>query len=95
MAETTDEDSDDKRTTCDTELHRNWHTRDGERYASEENTYNDTDEDSGDVRSVKTLDRVAHKVGNAVDIVCRTNYKNLIAYLETVVARCEEVHTLT
>ena len=61
----------------------------------EENTYNDTYEDSSDVRSVKTLDRVAHKVGNAVDIVRRTNYKKLIAYLETVVARCEEVHTLT
>ena len=95
MAEATDEDGDDKWTTCNTKLQRNRHTRDGERYASEENTYNDTDEDSSDVRSVKTLHRVAHKVGNAVDIVCRTNYKKLIAYLETVVARCEEVHTLT
>ena len=95
MTEATDKDSDDKRTAGDTELQRNRHSWDSKRNATEDDTDEDTDEDGGYVRRIKTLHRVAHELGDAVHVVLRTYYENLVAHLETVVAACEEVHALT
>ena len=95
VAVSADEDSDDKRTAGDTELQWHRHTWDSERNATKENTNDDADEDGGDVRSVETLERVAHKVGNAVHIVGGTNHKEFITHLEAIVARSKHIHALT
>ena len=95
MAEATDKNGDDKRTASDTELQRNRHSWYSERNTTEDDTDEDTDEDSCHVRRIKALHRVAHQLGDAVHVVLRTYYENFVAYLETVVAACEEVHALT
>ena len=75
------QDCNDERTAGNTELHRNGHSRNGNRQRTEDNADDDADENCGYVRRIKAADGVTHHVGDAVHGIFRTYHHNAVAHL--------------
>ena len=95
VSESSDEDGDDQRSAGNTEFQGHRHAGNGEGYAAEEYSDNDSDEDGGDVGGVESLGRIAHHLGHTVHVFFTTDDHDLVAHVEMVVARGKEVHALT
>ena len=74
--------SDNQWTSGDTEFQGYWHSGNGDRQGSENDTNNDTNEYGCNVWSIQSADAVAHLVGYAVYSIFRTYNHDAVTYLQ-------------
>jgi len=95
MSETSNQNSDNQRTTCQTKFNRSRHSRNSDRKTSEKDTHEDTDKDSQDIRMIKTLQLVTQQFCYALNSIERTNNCYTVAHLQRQLTSREQVHTRT
>ena len=95
VAITANENGDDQRAASNTEFHWNRHSRECNGDASENDTDDDAEEDGCDIRSLKTLDRVAEHISHTVYQILRSYHHHAVANLQRQTWSGKEFHALT
>ena len=95
VAVTAYENSDNQRSTSQTQFDGNRHAWNGKGERTEDESDNDAYENRSNVRCIQAAHGVAHLVGNAVHGVLRPHNHDSVTNLQRQTGRSEEIHAMT